>query len=73
MILSQFVNRYRVELACRALAAGTSVTEAMFEAGFRTKSNFNREFRRVTGQSPTGWQQANAGRAQVSASSQPIT
>lgn len=73
MNVSQFVNRYRVELACRALTAGTSVTEAMFEAGFRTKSNFNREFRRVTGQSPTGWQRANAGRAQACASSQPIT
>jgi AraC-like DNA-binding protein len=28
----------------------------MLEAGFVTKSNFNREFRRVTGLTPTKWQ-----------------
>lgn len=27
----------------------------MFEVGFLTKSNFNREFLRVTGKSPSAW------------------
>ena len=27
----------------------------MFDVGFSTKSNFNREFRRVTGMSPRQW------------------
>jgi AraC-like DNA-binding protein len=30
----------------------------MLEAGFSTKSNFNREFRRVTGTSPAQWRAA---------------
>ncbi len=32
-----------------------SVTEAMLSAGFNTKSNFNREFLRTTGQAPSDW------------------
>ncbi|MEW6633873.1 MAG: helix-turn-helix domain-containing protein [Pseudomonadota bacterium] len=33
------------------------VTAAMFESGFQTKSNFNREFRRVTSLSPASWRE----------------
>lgn len=58
--VSQFVNAVRVEAACAALAAGAPVTQAMFDAGFRTKSNFNREFRRLTGLSPTEWRAKGA-------------
>ena len=63
--VSQFVNRFRVEAVCRRLGEdGTRVTESMLEAGFRTKSNFNREFRRVTGTSPSDWARAHGeGRA----------
>lgn len=57
--VSQYVNGRRVEEACRRLAAGDeAVTEIMLAVGFETKSNFNREFRRVTGTSPTQWRQA---------------
>ncbi|MBS9475813.1 helix-turn-helix domain-containing protein [Ancylobacter radicis] len=56
--VSQFVNAFRVEAACAALAAGAPVTQAMLDSGFRTKSNFNREFRRITGASPTDWRAA---------------
>ena len=53
--VSQFINDFRIDAACRRLA-GTdrSVTEIMLDVGFLTKSNFNREFRRVTGTSPSG-------------------
>jgi AraC-like DNA-binding protein len=34
-----------------------SVTTAMLDSGFNTKSNFNREFLRVTGASPSKWRQ----------------
>ena len=62
--VSQFVNRFRVEAVCRRLDEdGARVTEAMLEAGFRTKSNFNREFRRVTGTSPTDWARSRGGDA----------
>ncbi|WP_172599218.1 helix-turn-helix domain-containing protein [Rhizobium leguminosarum] len=59
--VSQYVNDYRIGEACRLLA-GTEkpVTEVMFEVGFQTKSNFNREFRRVTDMTPVAWRQKKA-------------
>ena len=52
--LSQYVNNRRVAEACRLIEqTRTPLTTIMFEAGFSTKSNFNREFRRVTGVSPS--------------------
>jgi AraC-like DNA-binding protein len=54
--VSQYVNEYRVAEACTLLAETTTpVTEIMFDVGFQTKSNFNREFRRVTDMSPLEW------------------
>ena len=51
--VSQFVNNRRIKEATTLLAeTDRSVAEIMEDAGFRTKSNFNREFRRVTGKSP---------------------
>lgn len=56
MSVSQYVNDYRVREACRLLKGSDEpVTRIMFDAGFLTKSNFNREFLRVTGQNPTAW------------------
>lgn len=56
MNVSQYVNGYRIEEACRLLRdTDATVTTVMLEAGFQTKSNFNREFRRVTGLSPAAW------------------
>ena len=56
MNVSQYVNGHRIEEACRLLReTDATVTAAMLEAGFQTKSNFNREFRRVTGLSPAAW------------------
>ena len=56
--VSRFINRHRIEEACRRLEAGQSVTAAMLESGFNTKSNFNREFQRVKGMSPRQWYEA---------------
>ncbi|WP_299206101.1 AraC family transcriptional regulator [uncultured Tateyamaria sp.] len=57
--VSQYVNDFRISEACEQLRSGTkSVTEIMFDAGFQTKSNFNREFRRVTGMTPLEWRKA---------------
>ena len=65
--VSQFVNNRRIEEVCNALATTEiSVTSAMLEAGFFTKSNFNREFRRVTGQSPSTWRTAERRRNDLS-------
>jgi AraC-like DNA-binding protein len=60
MSVSQYVNNFRVKAACRLLeSTDDPVTRIVFDAGFQTKSNFNREFLRVTGQSPTAWRQAH--------------
>lgn len=56
--VSQYVNNYRVEEACRLLqTTNEAITQIAFEAGFLTKSNFNREFLRVTGKSPSSWRE----------------
>ena len=58
--VSQWVNSSRIDAACDVLQhPEMSVTEAMNEAGFVTKSNFNREFKRVTGLSPSEWRRQN--------------
>ena len=54
--VSQWVNDHRIAEACRLLAeTDRPVTAVLFDAGFQTKSNFNREFRRVTGTTPVLW------------------
>lgn len=53
--VSRHINAYRIRHACAVLESGQSVTEAMLASGFNTKSNFNREFRRVTGTVPSAY------------------
>lgn len=53
---SQYVNRYRIDESCRMLRdTDMAITEILYEAGFQTKSNFNREFLRATGLSPSAF------------------
>jgi AraC-like DNA-binding protein len=59
--VSQYVNNYRVADACQLLAeTDQQITAIVFESGFMTKSNFNREFLRVTGMSPSAWRHSHA-------------
>ena len=53
--VSRYINSWRIRHACQQIEAGRSVTEAMLESGFNTKSNFNREFLRETGIAPSKW------------------
>ncbi len=54
--VSQYINGHRIAEACRLLReTDKSVTSVMLDAGFETKSNFNREFRRATGVNPAQW------------------
>lgn len=53
--VSRYVNRQRIEHACTLLQRGQSVTAAMLDSGFNTKSNFNREFLRTKTLSPRDW------------------
>ena len=54
--VSQYVNNHRIDEARRLLATTDEpITRIMFDAGFLSKSNFNREFLRITGLSPKAW------------------
>lgn len=53
--VSRYINAFRIVHACHLLKDGQSVTHAMLNSGFNTKSNFNREFSRIMGQSPSQW------------------
>tara|TARA_R110002110_G_scaffold227996_1_gene443424 strand:- start:209 stop:592 length:384 start_codon:yes stop_codon:yes gene_type:complete len=67
--VSRYINSWRIRHACALIENGTSVTDAMLDSGFNTKSNFNREFLRETGVSPRKWQ----GKAQDASNVTPIT
>jgi AraC-like DNA-binding protein len=57
--VSQFVNDVRIAEACRLLQdSELTITQVIYESGFQTKSNFNREFLRVTGKTPRQWREA---------------
>lgn len=61
--VSQYVNQWRIEEACQQLSQSSlPIIEIMEAAGFITKSNFNREFLRITGKTPSRWR-ADAGRS----------
>ncbi|CAN7462821.1 helix-turn-helix domain-containing protein [Rhizobium sp. LjRoot258] len=52
--VSQYVNDYRIRAACETLVTTDEpVTRLMFDCGFISKSNFNREFLRVAGTNPS--------------------
>jgi len=45
--------------------SNASVIVVMEQAGFQTKSNFNREFRRITGLTPTAWRSRHSEQAEI--------
>ncbi len=56
--VSQWVNEARINAACELLRqSDATVLEIMQAVGFVTKSNFNREFKRITGASPSAWRE----------------
>lgn len=60
--LTDLVNGYRVREAMRLLRdTDLPVTQVMFDAGFQTKSNFNRAFKAIAGQTPTAYRSTGTG------------
>lgn len=58
MNVSQYINSHRIAEACRMLTQGSlPVTQIQMEVGFNSKSNFNREFQRITGTTPSAWRE----------------
>ncbi|GAB3567214.1 AraC family transcriptional regulator [Spirosoma luteolum] len=53
---SEFVSEVRIGHACKLLTnTQLSITQISYESGFRTLSNFNRQFKDITGQTPSGY------------------
>lgn len=58
--VSQFVNACRIKDACDFLKTGDETILAVsLKSGFASKSNFNREFQRVTQMTPSAWRKAH--------------
>jgi AraC-like DNA-binding protein len=56
----QYVNTFRIIEACERLKkTDAPITEIIYDVGFTTKSNFNREFQRIVGVSPSAWRRSN--------------
>ncbi|WP_288424931.1 AraC family transcriptional regulator [uncultured Spirosoma sp.] len=53
---SEFVSEVRIGHACKLLMnTPLSITQVSYESGFRTLSNFNRQFKDITGLTPSGY------------------
>lgn len=58
MNVPQYVNMFRIMEACERLRSSSAqITQVVFDVGFQTKSNFNREFQRIVCMSPSDWRQ----------------
>ncbi len=54
--VSHYINKLRVEEACTLLQKPKmQITAIVYASGFNTKSNFNREFVRIIGKTPSQW------------------
>ncbi|MEM6868812.1 MAG: AraC family transcriptional regulator, partial [Cyanobacteria bacterium P01_C01_bin.121] len=54
----QFVKSMRLNNAAMKIAGGMTVNEAAMEVGYVSASQFSREFKRLYGQSPRQWSDA---------------
>lgn len=54
----QFVKTMRLNSAAMKIAGGMTVNEAAMEVGYVSPSQFSREFKRMYGQSPRQWSEA---------------
>ncbi|WP_170754877.1 AraC family transcriptional regulator [Ruegeria lacuscaerulensis] len=54
----QFVKSMRLNYAAMKIAEGKTVSEAAWDVGYQSSSQFSREFKRMYGQSPRQWSNA---------------
>ncbi|RLK08394.1 AraC family transcriptional regulator [Ruegeria conchae] len=57
----QFVKSMRLNNAAMKIAEGKTVSEAAWDVGYQSASQFSREFKRMYGQSPRQWSHAAQG------------
>lgn len=59
--ISKLINEYRIEHAKQLISTSEdSITQILLSSGFQTKSNFNREFSRVVGMTPSAYRKQAA-------------
>ena len=59
--ISKIINGYRIEHAKHSLdTSQDTITQIFMNSGFQTKSNFNREFSRVVGMTPSEYRKSKA-------------
>lgn len=65
----EFINRRRVEEAQRLLLSTPHrpILDIAFEAGFSSKTTFNKVFKQATGLTPSVWRQTSSSKAQPAA------
>ena len=51
----QFVKSMRLNNAAMKIAEGKTVSEAAWDVGYQSASQFSREFKRMYGQTPRQW------------------
>ncbi|MBD0786323.1 helix-turn-helix transcriptional regulator [Vibrio sp. Y2-5] len=59
--ISKLINEYRIDHAKHSLTTSQdTITQIFMNSGFQTKSNFNREFLRITGMTPSEYRKSSA-------------
>lgn len=61
LTFTDFVNEYRVNQARRLLHSARTVADVGFAVGFNNLSHFNKTFRAITGQTPSGYRKQLVG------------
>jgi len=52
---ASYLDRIRVERACKLLQTDASVTDIAMDLGYKTSQHFTKVFRKITGSSPSEW------------------
>lgn len=55
----EYLNRLRIQKTCEKILDGMSVADAAYQCGFKNLSNFNRQFKRITGCTPKQYKHTN--------------
>ena len=59
--VSRWINGWRIAEAQRLMAVAPErpLVELMLDCGFQTRSNFNKAFKDVAGETPSAWRKRN--------------
>jgi len=59
LTLFEYLNRIKIEFACKMLMShDLSVAEICYDSGFNNMNHFNRQFKKITGLTPSGFRKS---------------